>query len=349
MKLTLARERTLSVYLPMIGMIWRTLESYGIDPRRVIDEKHYRPGDEAAADRRVSFDDYKVIQNRAVELIGDPAVGLRAAQLLHPSHLGALGYAWLASSSLRTALFRSERYTGMFNEHVEMRVEARRDCIRVSYRMRRQPLRPDEIADGQLAGLVALCRMNFGSDLVPVEVTLRRAEPAEPSPWHEFFGTEVKFGQPENALSISAADADRPLTGANRELLAVHEDVIRRHLAHLEHAGVLDRLRMAIVEALPSGRVTEEQLARSLDISRRTLHRRLREHGTTFRGLLAEVRQELAKRYILDRAYSVTDLAFSLGYADTSAFSRAFRSWFGVSPTAARQQAAGDFGAEPSP
>ncbi len=333
------RERTLSVYVPMIGMIWRTLESYGIDPRRVIEEKHYQPGDESDADKRVRFEEYDAIQDRAAALIDDPAVGLRAGGLLHPSHLGALGYAWLASSSLRTALFRSERYTRMFNEHVDMRVEARPDCIRVSYRMRRQPLRPDEIADGQLAGLLALCRMNFGSDLAPIEVTLRRAEPADPSPWHEYFRTQVKFGQPENALSISAADADRPLTGANRELLAVHEDVIRRHLAHLGHAGVLDRLRMAIVEALPSGRVTEEQLARSLDMNRRTLHRRLREHGTTFRGLLAEVRQELAKRYLRDQSYSVTDVAFSLGYADASAFSRAFRSWFGVSPTEARKDA----------
>jgi AraC-like DNA-binding protein len=328
-----------SVYVPLIGMIWRTLESYGIDPRRVIDETHYRPGDEVAADKRVGFDDYDAIQDRAVELIGDPAVGLRSARFLHPSHLGALGYAWLASSTLRTALLRSQRYTRMYNEHIEMRVEAKPDRICVSYHMRRRPRRPDEIADGQLAGLLALCRTNFGSDLVPTEVTLRRAEPADPSPWHACFGTRVKFGRPENSLSIGADDADRSLTGANRELLAVHEEVIRRHLAHLEPADGLERVRMAIVEALPSGRVTEEALARTLGISRRTLHRRLRAHGTTFRRLLTEVRRELAERYILDARNSVTDLAFSLGYADTSAFSRAFRSWFGVSPTAARRDA----------
>jgi AraC-like DNA-binding protein len=95
---------------------------------------------------------------------------------------------------------------------------------------------------------------------------------------------------------------------------------------------------MAIVEELPSGRATEEQVAEALSMSRRTLHRRLREHGTTFRGILAQTRQELARRYIGDARYSVTEVAFTLGYADTSAFSRAFRGWFGISPTEARQR-----------
>jgi AraC-like DNA-binding protein len=322
----------------MVGLIWRTVESYGFDPRRIIDEAHYRPGDESATRKRITFEYYDEVQRRLVELIGDPAVGLRTARFLHPSHLGALGYAWLAASNLRTALLRSERHMRMFNENVEMKVTVLPDRIRVSYHQRRIPSRPDEVADGQLAGLLALSRINFGEDLVPVEVTLRRAEPADPSPWHDYFGLPVKFGQPENSLSIRAADADRPLTGANRELLAVHEEVILRHLAHLESANLLERVRVAIVEELPSGRVTEEQVADALNMSRRTLHRRLREYSTTFRGMLGQVRQELARRYIREERYSVTEVAFSLGYADTSAFSRAFRGWFGISPTEARQR-----------
>jgi AraC-like DNA-binding protein len=322
----------------MVGLIWRTLESYGLDPRRIIDEAHYRPGDASATGKRITFEYYDDVQRRAIELIGDPAVGLKTARFLHPSHLGALGYAWLAAPNLRTALLRSERHTRMFNEHVEMRVDVLPERIRVSYHQRSVPSRPDEVADGQLAGLLALCRINFGEDLMPVEVTLRRARPADPSPWRDYFGIEVKFGQPENSLSIGAADADRPLTGANRELLAVHDEVIRRHLAHLDSASILERVRMAIVEELPSGRATEEQVAEALSMSRRTLHRRLREHGTTFRGILAQTRQELARRYIGDARYSVTEVAFTLGYADTSAFSRAFRGWFGISPTEARQR-----------
>ena len=332
----------MSIYAPMIGLLWRTLESYELDPREIIDEQHYDPRNQSLVNARVSFEYYDHVIGETARLINDPAVGLHAARHLHPSHLGALGYAWLASSRLRTALRRSERFTRMFNEQLVMRLAEYPDRVRISYSLRKKPRMPEEIADAQLAGLLTMCRMNFGSDLMPVEVTMRRAEPADPSPWHEFFGIPVQFGQPENSLSISAANADEPLTGSNRELLAIHEDVIRRHLTHIDRTSIQNRVRLAIMEELPSGRVTEERVSQVLSMSKRTLHRRLRDNATTFRVLLAEVRKELAERYIRDAKYSMTEVAFSLGYSDTSAFSRAYRGWFGESPSQARHRISGE-------
>ena len=62
----------------------------------------------------------------------------------------------------------------------------------------------------------------------------------------------------------------------------------------------------------------------------------VRENDETFRSLMLQVRRYLAERYIDNPHYSVTEIAFLPGYADTSAFSRAFRNWFGYSPTQAR-------------
>ena len=322
----------------MVGLIWRTLESYGHDPSEVVGDKRYRPGNASLVNDRVSFEDYDAVQVRAVQLTGDPAIGLRAAEFLHPSHLGALGYAWLASSTLRAALLRARRFVRMFNEALVMRVEECPDRVRTIYGLRKRSSLPEVVADAQLACLLALCKMNFGAALVPLEVTMMRAAPEDPAPWHDYFGIEVLFGQPENSLSISAADADAPLTGSNEELLYIHEDVIRRHLAHLDRTSIQNRVRLAIMEELPSGRVTEERISQVLSMSKRTLHRKLRDNATTFRALLAEVRKELAERYIRDAKYSVTEVAFSLGYGDTSAFSRAYRGWFGESPSEGRER-----------
>lgn len=328
----------MSVYSPMLGTLWRTLESYGVDPAQAIKEQHYRPGQEPPRSDRISFADYDATLDRAAALIDDPALGLRSALFMHPSHLGALGHAWLSSPTLREALRMAARFSRMSNESVETRIEELPDRILLSYRMLRRSRRSQQLEDAHLAALLVLCRLNFGPSLQPIEVSFRHPQPDDPTPWIEFFGKTVRFNQPELRLGIATKDADTPLTGFNRELFEVHEAVLGRQMLQLDRSDIVNLSRLRIMEGLPSGRVTEEHLAHALNISKRTLHRKLREHEETFRSLLIEVRRDLAERYIGNMDYSITDIAFLLGYNDTSAFSRAFRNWFGFSPTEARER-----------
>lgn len=328
----------MSVYAPLLGNLWMTLEAYGVDPRRVIDEPLYRPGQPSNDGDRISFADYDRTLARAASLIDDPAVGLYASEYLHPSHLGALGYAWLSSSSLRAALKRAERFGRMYNEHVELRLDESSNGIRASYRMLSRVTHPELVGDAQLAGLLRLCRINFGESLMPSEVSLKRPEPPDPGAWIRIFGKNVRFGQSCNSLTIENSDADKPLTGSNADLVAIHEEVLRRHLLKLDRNSILNRARVKIMEQLPSGRVTEDTLARSLNVSKRTLHRKLRENNASFRHLLRQVREDLARLYLKNLDYSITEIAFLLGYSDTSSFTRAFNEWFGISPSTAREQ-----------
>ncbi len=326
----------MSIYTPLVGHLWQTLLSYGINPGLVIDEAHYRPGMGGALPKRVSFADWDGSVARAVALVNDPAIGVRAAKYINPAHLGALGYAWMASSTLRAALHRLERFRHLFNEQVEIQVQEFPDQISVTYLMQQQPIYPDVMGDVHVGSMLTLCRLNFGPDLHPIEVSLTRPQPSEPAPWLDFFGTAVRFGQAENSFAISAKDADTPLTGADSALVVVHEEIIQRYLLNLSRNNILNRTRLHIMDQLPSGRVTEDSVARLLNMTKRTLHRKLGENNKTFRSLLTEVKIELSKRYIRNRNFSVTELAFLLGYSDTSAFSRAYKTWFGCSPTQTR-------------
>ena len=328
----------MSVYAPLLGNLWLTIESYGVDPRSVVDESLYKPGKPTLFEERIAFSDYDRMLARAVSLIEDPAIGLRSSGFLHPSHLGALGHAWLASSTLRSAFLRAERYGRMFNEQVSMSVEELHGRLRLSYRMLVQPASPDPLYDSLLASLLKLARFNFGPGLKPLQVDLERRKPDDPQAWYEMFGDTVRFGSSDNALAFRISDVDKPLTGSNSELVAVHEEVIKRHLLKLDRQSVANHARIKLMDQLPSGRVTEEDLANSLNMSKRTLHRKLRDQGTTFRSLLTQVRKDLARFYIQNLDYSITEIAFLLGYADISAFSRAFKSWFGQTPTELRTQ-----------
>ncbi len=327
----------MSVYTPLLGHIWRTLQSYGVDPAQAIDETLYRPGMSNSHAGRISFEDWDKSLANAVALIDDPAVGIRAAKYMLPTYLGALGHAWMASSTLRAALQRLERYRHMFNEQVELQVQELPDQITVTYLMQRQASYPDLLGDTHIASILQLCRLIFGPELIPIEVRLIRSEPQAPAPWLDFFGTPVRFGQTENQLSISAKDADTHLTGADSNLIDVHEEIIQRHLLNLSRNNILNRARLLIMDQLPSGRVTEDNIAGLLNMTKRTLHRKLAGYNKTFRALLTEVKKDLSERYIRNLDYSITEVAFLLGYTDSSAFSRAFKTWFDCSPTQARE------------
>lgn len=94
-----------------------------------------------------------------------------------------------------------------------------------------------------------------------------------------------------------------------------------------------DTVRAFVLEHLVEGEPTQSDAANTIGISLRTLQRRLAEEGTSFGELLAETRRDLAVSYLRERAWTVTEVAFSLGFGDVGSFSRAFRRWTGQSPT----------------
>ncbi len=327
----------MTVYVQLIGILWRTLEAVGQDPACIIPENIYRPGGEPGFGDRITLEVFEGLLTRAVALADDPTIGLRAAEQVHPSHFGALGHAWMASLSLRTAIMRAQRFHRMLHEQLTMHVSEPPGFLQVEYRQPGSLLIRSEQADVRLGSLLQLCRFNFGSDLVPAYVLMRRPEPADQAPWTRFFGTPVQFGKAMDCLAIRVQDADKPLTVSSPQMVSAAENIMVRYLAGLDRANIADRTRAILLDLLPSGLITERTVAGELGITRRTLRNRLRNEGTSFRSLLKDLRMELAQSYLNDRSYSITEISFLLGYADTSSFARAFRSWFGLSPSKYRQ------------
>jgi AraC-like DNA-binding protein len=144
----------------------------------------------------------------------------------------------------------------------------------------------------------------------------------------------VEFAAEFDGLEYSCAELDAPLAAANAELARANDAVVIRYLSRLDRATLACRVQQAILDALPNGAPSKGMIARQLAMSPRNLQRRLAEEGQTFQALLDEARMTLARSYIEEGRLSVTEIAFVLGFADTSAFSRAFKRWTGKSPRA---------------
>ena len=328
-------------FLASMGQMFRRLlEMHGLDAVAMARRGGVDLAAIAAPGERIEVDKIDAILRVAIPLIHDPAFGLHSARCWHPSELGVLGYAWLSSSTLRTGLERAVRYSRLVGERGVTEIEDTKLGLKVRFSAKRGNPAVVPVAavfvDIVMALLLDLCRMNAGAALQPVAAALRRRKPDPADAYQRFFGCSVQFGADENTFVLSAKDADRPLPSANRQLAAVFDRMLTEELAQLDKSDVVSRTRAAVLEHLSSGEGTAEDTAKQLHMSSRTLQRKLAEANTTYLQLVDDTRKDLALRYIEDPRRSVTDITFSLGFSQPSAFTRAFKRWTGRSPSGYR-------------
>jgi AraC-like DNA-binding protein len=328
----------MSIFAPATGAYWQLLESYGLDAAGIFKRAGINPESMFDAGARIPAAAIEKAQNEGAQLSGDPNFGLREAQYFRPAHLGALGFAWLASSSLRMAFARMSRFATMINDHLQIRLQDVDGGVRVLF-SNSDPAANDELREQrQLAILVKCCRHIAGEKFSPRTVTLRQSEPKDSSLYFEYFRCPVEFGSELTSLLVDAESMDRRLTGSNEQLAQLNEHIVVKYLAHNDKNDIVNRCKTAIIDSLGSGTVTEADVADSLHMTTRNLHRKLQKENTSFKLLLNEVRHDLALQYIHDRSITLTEISFMLGFSEVSSFSRAFKNWTGKPPSAARAQ-----------
>ena len=146
----------------------------------------------------------------AVQASGDPAIGLRVSRFVSPTTFHALGYALVASGSLREVFERIVRYHQVVSDALTLELSG--DGERYRFRLLQpadSPAPALEAIDAFAAIYVRTCRNRLGRDYAPLAVYLRRPEPADPKPWHTVFRAPVFFDAEEDRLEFSAQDFDR--------------------------------------------------------------------------------------------------------------------------------------------
>jgi AraC-like DNA-binding protein len=327
----------MTVFAPSMVNLWKSIESYGIDPAPLFaaeDIKVKLPIDPC---ERLPYEKVDQLRAKAEKLCGDEAFGLRSASVYLPSQLGALGYAWQASLTLRKAFMRLERFVRVVNDKAQVHIEDRGDCMVVTLKVGVDSKCEFARDDGALALITRMCRLISGDNFRLQAVDFSHAAPKDIKPYFEFFGCQLNFDQADNQLHIPLSFADETLVGANPELALLNDKVVTRRLARIDREDIVARVQATLVDLLPHGNMSDDAVADALHMSVRTMHRKLTEENNNFRTLLVEMRRDLAELYILDNSLTLTEISLLLGFSEPSSFSRAFKSWTGTAPSEARQ------------
>jgi AraC-like DNA-binding protein len=295
----------------------------------------------ADPDRRVSRLRFNAALERAIEQTGDPYVGLHAGERVRPAHYGVLGYLMMSCDTSRQIIESHRRWHQLVMQGVDIDYEEGEGLLRLRESLPPLPgLLTRPAGECQAASMLSFARWIFGREFRPVDMSFPYPPPPALDEYHRIFRCRLVFDAPCFGLSIHNGQLDQPLPQADPELRRLMEGRAARLAAEqgIEPEPFVGLLRAAIARLLPQSVPDLEVVALALNISARTLQRRLGERGTHFKAALDDMRRDLALAYVADPQLSLIDIAFLLGFSQQSAFNRAFRRWTASTPGEYRQR-----------
>jgi AraC-like DNA-binding protein len=289
-------------------------------------------------DARLPESECAALFDRAAELLDDTALGLHVGESIRPGHYGVLGYMAMNCGTLGEALSRLQRYQALVLDIGPMQVQMKADELRLSWNPdAERPFR--QLAEFNLAGLVTFARWISGRADAPRRIEFNYPAATNLDEHRRIFRCELVFDMPCYAITLPQAWLQRPLIQPDPAMRELMLRLAEKQMLGLARGDApLSKARALVARHLSEGELSLEQLAAQLDMSVRTLQRKLKDEGIGYTQLVDSVRQELADRYLADQGLDLNDLAFLLGFSEQSAFQRAFKRWKGESPGAWRKR-----------
>ena len=261
-------------------------------------------------------------------------IGFEHGKAFELSFWGLLGHIVAASPSLSQVLAYQRRYQGLLGNTGVAYHEI--DKQQVTIRWLSSPESSANSIEQIITAWVAFAFNYTQTTDKPLSVHFVHSPLVDVTSYIEFFGCPVYFNAEFNGVRVSAQALDTPLTAFNEEVLSVLCCHAEQKLAKKRAQGSLEVIREYIITTLPAQVPTLHDIADHLGISSRQLQRKLTQQHTNLSALLTHIRRNLAVSYLQQTDHKILYIAEQLGYSEQSAFQRAFKRWYGMTPQAFR-------------
>jgi AraC-like DNA-binding protein len=292
----------------------------------------------------ISHSDYIRLITNALNVTGDNALGLKLGQKVNLAMFGAFGYALMSSRTLKDAADVFIKYQKLPGQLTMISSEYDGSDMVVQFK----PLYPLEERVLVYAIEEVLSTTYFGMNfLVNREIGLKEIRLAYPAPGHaalyvEMFGCPVRFMESGNSMRFDASYYDLPVSSADNNVYEYCTHFCDNILKGRKNSDpFIENIRNIIMTSLDRY-IKIEEMAKELGLSIRSLNRRLEERGTSYKKIMNRIRTDLAMSYLENTNLSIDQIADLIGFSETTAFRKAFKTWTGISPTEQRKKFPGN-------
>lgn len=316
--------------------IIQALEPYGKSGQDLPEDLQIYGSSDDLSQQQVSQTDINRLWYAAATLSGDECFALRMGKAFSSPILQLLTLAARSSENASAAVHRIMRFIQVFSTQAQLYSTEDEHYLTVYFEPKgaAHPL--------QIEALLSRCASSWTS-LVPdglplvLEISLS-GENDRRMQCEQILDTRVRLGSKRISVRLNRSALDARLPSADAFLLKRLDTALESMLEDVPNADLAEQVKQRIRVLLSEKDISEELVALPFNVSPRHLRRKLSETFTTYEKLLDEVRMELAIKLIHENRLNLGRIAFELGFLDPSSFTRAFRRWTGMSPTAFRDQ-----------
>jgi AraC-like DNA-binding protein len=317
-------------------LIGETLKShYAQDPLPIFKQAGIDPKRLDVSGARYPYSAMQKLWQAAVAATGDPCFGLVVGRNIRPTTFHSLGFSWIASRTLLESLQRLLRYTKLLSTApISLNLVKENNLWMLEDHALQEGQRDVHPAatDAFFMAVVAMCRQAKDEHFCAQEVHLSHPDYGQANTYIDAFEAPVNFDVEFDRIYFDAEIMEAGLPGDNLELALVNDRIAEEYIAALDPTNIATEVRKLLIELLPSGEASQQHIAVQMNRSLSTLQRQLATEGTNYKEIREQTRQELAEQYVREGRYSLSQVAYLLGFSDQSNFSRAFRRWTGHSP-----------------
>ncbi|MBF0256161.1 MAG: AraC family transcriptional regulator [Gammaproteobacteria bacterium] len=301
------------------------LRSQGVNPQQVLKKLGIDQELFAGPDRVIPMQDLGRLLRYGVDQSGCCHIGLLQCCNVGLSSMSMIEQLVLSGGTLGGALVRLVDHLWLQNRGDLLILSEQGDSLLLGFMVNTPGVQAtSQFEDGAIAIALNILRQFLGSGWSPQAVTFAHGPPRENKPYQDFFRCDLRFNAEITGLLFSRSLLSVPLRPkASNALTRVERS---------SSLPLTDAVRRMIPKMLLDRNCTQDVAARRLGMQKRTLIRRLRGEGASFRDLVEEIRYLRAQQLLLNTQLSITEIAAILNYSELSAFTRAFRRWSGRAP-----------------
>ena len=332
-------EKSFTIAAGWVNRFFRSLIDWGVPEEKLFGISKLKLTNLEDADERIPFEQYMNLGRMAPEVTNTPEIGLILGQKARFQDIGVVFQLAHNCRTVRESLLQTVRYSSLGNEvSIAIFKESRKFAEWAEHYLSARYL-CIPLIEFECCQKLEILKSVLGEDFRPVQTRFQYEPPDYVDKYSQIFQSPLLFGQEKSGIVFKKEYLDvrnpdpQPYI---KEILARHADKLKIKLE--KSKGFQDKVRKIIIENLDSKDVSMEMISNELNLSIRTLYRKLKEEDISYKALLIDIKKQLARAYLQETSFTINDISYLLGFSEASAFHRAFKRWFGMNPSEYRRK-----------